>query len=87
MFISNFTVVTGFRKFLLTLPNFDIHASPYQAISIFQRKMGRNIQLLKTSSKTISLNAVIKFTREQGLTKGVNYPESQQTISLRHSIV
>ena len=33
MFISNFTVVTWFHKLLVTLLNFDIHVSPYQAIT------------------------------------------------------
>ena len=33
-FISNFTVVTGFHKLFVTLPNFDIHVSPYQTTTV-----------------------------------------------------
>ena len=48
---------------------------------------GKKYVIVKDKFETISLNAVIKYTREQGLIRGLNYPESQQTISLRRFIV
>ena len=61
-------------------------AEDIKTFFVFQRMMERNIQSSKRSLKIISLNAIVKFMREQGLTKGINYLESHQTILSYHSI-